>query len=191
MATCLQALALCHSNNSDPISDWSAVTQDECDEFRMSQHCRCCCAQVESAVTPCIVTAGPSEAVVAKSGNIAAFHHAISNALDQTEDGPLRAAFTHASVDTVQDLLALDDQGVEGLTMEDGTPIPPWCALLIRLFQGLVQDREHLGDPIGHGWTSVTSDQFNIAAEPRGFSLTCDAKCHTMRGRTHSTKEAE
>jgi guanylate kinase len=39
MITCLQALALHRSGSNDPISDWAAVTQGECDDFRVGPHC--------------------------------------------------------------------------------------------------------------------------------------------------------
>jgi hypothetical protein len=45
--------------------------------------------------------------------------------------------------------------------MEDGTPTPHCCAFLIRLFQGFVQDRAHLGGPVGEDWASVTWGKFN------------------------------
>jgi hypothetical protein len=76
-------------------------------------------------------------------------NNVITNVLDQTDDSPLCAALTPASIGTIQDLLTLDDQGTKNLAVEGGTHVPESCGLLIGLFQTFVEDRECLGDPIG------------------------------------------
>ena len=89
-----------------------------------------------------------------------AFIHVLENVLGRCQGSVLWTALSQEGVDNIVSLCKLNEDKIDSLRYHD-SPVKLAERMLLRCFLDYVAHRRRQGNPIGHGWSSISMEEFD------------------------------